>query len=75
MFCRTWYAVDIPKFCNQIVAYGRTRLLKTHAELRKERGIELKTNKDSEYVIHNEHIDRERNEKVYAPLQVPKAIT
>ena len=75
VFCRTWYAVDIPKFCNHIVAYGRTRLLKTHAELRKERGIELKTNKDSEYAIHDDHIDRERDEKVYAPLQVPQAIT
>jgi len=57
-----------------VVAYGRTRMLKTHAELRKERGIELKTNKDSEYLIHDEHVDRERNERVHAPLQVPKAI-
>ena len=22
VFCRTWYAVDVPKFCNPIVAYG-----------------------------------------------------
>jgi hypothetical protein len=50
-------------------------MLKTHAELRKERGIELKTNKDSEYLFHDEHVDRERDEKVYAPMQVPKAIT
>lgn len=68
IFLRTWYAVDIPKFCNHIIAYGRTRLLKTHAELRKERGIELKVNKDSEYAIHDDHIDRERDEKVFAPL-------
>ena len=32
------------------MAYGRTRLLKTHAEIRKEKGIELKLNKDSEYL-------------------------
>jgi ribosome biogenesis protein BMS1 len=57
-----------------VVAYGRTKMLKTHAELRKERGIELKSNKDSEYLWHDEHVDRERNEKVHAPLQVPKAI-
>jgi ribosome biogenesis protein BMS1 len=75
IFLRTWYAVDIPKFCNHIIAYGRTRLLKTHAELRKERGIELETRKDSEYLIHDEHVDRERDERVFAPLQVPKAIT
>ena len=75
VFCKTWYQVDIPKFCNQIVAYGRTRMLKTHAELRRERGIQLNMGKDSEYLWHNEHVDRERDEKVYAPMQVPKAIT
>ena len=59
-----------------MVAYGRTRLLKTHAELRKERGIDLKLNKDSEYIYHEEdEIKREREEKVFAPLQVPKAIS
>jgi len=68
VFCRTWYQVDIPKFCNPVVAYGRTRMLKTHAELRKERGIVLSTNKDSEYVIHDEELDRERDERVHAPL-------
>lgn len=57
VFCRTWYQVDVPKFCNPVIAYGRTRLLKTHAELRKERGIELKTKKDSEYLWHDEHVD------------------
>ena len=41
VFCRTWYQVDIPRFCNPVVAYGRTRLLKTHAELRKARGVVL----------------------------------
>jgi len=50
-------------------------MLKTHAELRKDRGISLKTNKDSEYLWHNEHVDREREERVYAPLQVPKGIS
>jgi ribosome biogenesis protein BMS1 len=74
-FLRTWYQVDVPRFCNQIVAYGRTRLLKTHAELRKERGIELKTNIDSEYLIHDENVDRERDERVFAPLSVPKGIS
>ena len=57
-----------------MVAYGRTRLLKTHAEIRKEKGIELKLNKDSEYLWHDEYVDRERDERVFAPLKVPKAI-
>ena len=56
------------------MAYGRTRLLKTHAEIRKEKGIELKLNKDSEYLWHDEYVDRERDERVFAPLKVPKAI-
>ena len=72
VFCKTWYQVDVPKFCNQVLAYGRTRMLKTHAELRKERGIELRTNEDSDYLFHDEHVDRERDERVYAPMQVPK---
>ena len=74
VFCRTWYQVDIPRFCNPVVAYGRTKMLKTHAELRQERGIELKTKRDSEYLWHDEHVDRERDEKVHAPLQIPKGI-
>jgi hypothetical protein len=36
VFCRTWYQVEVPKFFNPIVAYGKLRMLKTHAELRKE---------------------------------------
>ena len=74
VFCKTWYQVDIPRFCNPVVAYGRTRLLKTHSELRKERGIELKQNKDSEYLWHDEHVDRERQERVFSNMPVPKAI-
>ena len=50
-------------------------MLKTHADLRRENGQELPTKGiDSEYVRHDEKIDRERDERVFAPLQVPKAI-
>jgi len=31
VFLRTWYQVDIPRFCNPVIAYGKTRMLKTHA--------------------------------------------
>ena len=41
IFCRTWYQLDIPRFCNPVVAYGRTRMLKTHAELRRDNDISL----------------------------------
>ena len=68
VFCKTWYQVDIPRFCNPIIAYGRTRLIKTHAELRREKGITLPQNKDSEYLWHDEHVEREREERVFAPL-------
>ena len=77
VFCKTWYQVDIPRFCNPVVAYGRTRMLKTHAELRKERGIDLKLKKDSEYIYQQEEseLNQERAERVFAPLQVPKSIS
>jgi len=74
VFCKTWYQVDIPRFCNPVVAYGRTRLLKTHNELRKEKKIDLKLNKDSEYLWHDEYVDRERDERVFGRMPVPKAI-
>lgn len=75
VFCKTWYNVDIPKFYNPLISYGQTRMLKSHADLRREHGIEAPTKGiDSEYVRHDEKIDRERDERVFAPLQVPKAI-
>ncbi|CDW84912.1 bms1l protein [Stylonychia lemnae] len=75
VFCRTWYQVDIPKFCNPVIAYGKTRMLKTHAELRKEKNLPIPSKgQDSDYIKHDEVIDQERDERVFAPLQVPKAI-
>jgi len=50
-------------------------MLKTHAELRKSRGVELQNKKDSEYLWHDEEVDRARDERVHAPVQVPKAIS
>jgi hypothetical protein len=51
------------------VHYGLTRLLKTHAQLRKEKGLAIPSKgQDSEYIIHDENIDRERDERVFAPL-------
>jgi ribosome biogenesis protein BMS1 len=41
VFLKTWYAIDIPRMCNPIVGYGKTRMIKTHAELRREKGIIL----------------------------------
>ena len=49
-------------------------MVKTHAELRREKGIMPEAHKDSEYLYHDEHVDRERDERVFAPLHVPKAI-
>jgi hypothetical protein len=41
VFARTWYAIDIPRFCNPVVAYGNTRMLKSHAQLRRERDLPI----------------------------------
>ena len=74
VFCRTWYSIDVPRFCNPVIAYGNTRLLKTHAELRKERDLPVPQKADSTYKHHDEELDREREERVFAGLTVPKAI-
>jgi hypothetical protein len=64
----------VPKIYNPIVAYGNNRLVKTHAQLRKERDLPIPTKKNSEYVHHNEALDREREERVFSGLVVPKKI-
>eukprot|EP00352_Strombidinopsis_acuminata_P000859 CAMPEP_0176340890 /NCGR_PEP_ID=MMETSP0126-20121128/1923_1 /TAXON_ID=141414 ORGANISM="Strombidinopsis acuminatum, Strain SPMC142" /NCGR_SAMPLE_ID=MMETSP0126 /ASSEMBLY_ACC=CAM_ASM_000229 /LENGTH=218 /DNA_ID=CAMNT_0017685345 /DNA_START=690 /DNA_END=1346 /DNA_ORIENTATION=+ len=74
IFLRTWYQIELPRFCNYVVAYGRTRLLKTHAQLRKERDLPLAQKKDSEFAHHDDHLDKERDERVFAGLTVPKSI-
>ena len=76
VFCKTWYQVEIPRFCNPLIFYGQTRMLKTHAELRRENGLAIPSKgRDSEYIVHEEAIDREREERIFAPIQVPKAIS
>ena len=74
VFCRTWYSIDIPRFCNPVVAYGQIRMVKSHAKLRKERDIPLPQKIDSVYAHHDEALDRERDERVFAGLNVPKSI-
>ena len=31
VFCRTWYQVEVPRFCNPVTFYGQSRMLKTHS--------------------------------------------
>lgn len=58
VFCKTWFQIDIPRFYNPILAYGKTRLLKTHNELRKLNNLPIPSKgRDSEYIIHDEKID------------------
>lgn len=49
-------------------------MLKTHSQLRWERGLPIPGKKDSTYAHHDEEIDREREERVFAGLKVPKMI-
>lgn len=41
VFCRTWYQVDLPRFCNPMIHYGETRMLKTHSQVRKDRNLPI----------------------------------
>jgi hypothetical protein len=51
-------------------------MLRTHADLRRVKGLDVPTKgKDSEYIVHEEDIDRERDERVFAPINVPKQIS
>jgi hypothetical protein len=49
-------------------------MLKSHSELRKERNIPITFKQDSIYKHHDENIDRERDERVFTSMQVPKSI-
>jgi hypothetical protein len=58
-----------------MVFYGKTRLLKTHSEIRKDKGLAIPSKgQDEAYLIHDENVETERNERVFAPLVVPKSI-
>jgi len=74
VFARTWYAIDIPRFCNPVVAYGNTRMLKSHAQLRRQRDLPIPQKPDSTYAHHDEALDKERSERVFAGLNVPNSI-
>ena len=74
VFCRTWYSIDVPRFCNPVISYGKTRMLKSHAQLRWERNIPLQHKQDSIYAHHDEEIAKAREERVFSGLNVPKKI-
>lgn len=74
VFCKTWYSIDIPRICNPVVAYGAMRMIKSHRELRNERDLAIPHKNDSMYARHDEVLDRERDERVFAPLKVPESI-
>lgn len=76
IFCRTWYQLEIPKFYNPVYSYGNTRMLKLTSEIRRDREIDLKFPKDSQYIMQaeEEKLKQLRNERVSLPLHVPKAI-
>ena len=47
VFLKTWYQVDVPRFYNPVMNYGRTRLVRTHGQLRREKGVLPPDQKDS----------------------------
>lgn len=74
VFLKTLYSIDIPRFFNPIIAYGKNRMLKSHAELRRERDLPIPHKTDSQYKHHDEQIDQERDTRVFAGLTVPKKV-
>ena len=54
VFCRTWYQVDIPKYCNPVCFYGKNRMLKSHSMLRNELNLPIPSKgRDSEYLRYD----------------------
>lgn len=54
VFLRAWAEIELPKFYNPVYGYGKTKLLKSHRQIREERGIELEQKKDSIYISREE---------------------
>ena len=74
VFCRTWHQIELVRFYNPILSYGKMRMLKTTADVRKSRGLAVATKKDSAYVYGDEELAKERDERVFLPLRVPKGV-
>lgn len=76
VFCKAWFQVDIPKFYNPVYSYGNTRLLKITSEIRRDKEIDLKFPKDSQYIMQEEEqkLKQLRDERVSLPLNVPRHI-
>jgi ribosome biogenesis protein BMS1 len=66
VFLKTWTNVQPNVFYNPIISYGKTKLMRTMAQLRKDYNIELHFNNDSEYK------EIKREERVFPSLMIPK---
>lgn len=75
VFCRTWYKVDVPQLYNPVTSLllpseqkDAWRGMKTTGQLKRERGIQGQTQKDSLYT------PIAREPKVFRPLVIPRAL-
>jgi len=68
VFLKTWAPVELNKFYNPIIEYNdkKQKMLRTMSQLRKDYGIKLEVNPDSEYK------DIEREERVFPNLVISK---
>ena len=68
VFLKTWAPVELNKFYNPIIEYGdkKQKMLRTMNQLRKDYGIKLELNPDSEYK------EIEREERVFPNLVISK---
>ena len=68
VFLKTWAPVELNKFYNPIIEYGdkKQKMLRTMNQLRKDYGIKLEQNPDSEYK------EIEREERVFPNLVISK---
>lgn len=68
VFLKTWNPITPNKYYNPILNYGKMKLMRTMAQLRKDYDLKLPQNKDSEYK------DIQREERVFPSLMIPKSL-
>lgn len=66
VYLKTWHSIPIYPFYNPILDYAKIKMLKTTAEIRNDKGINLFLNKDSEYK------PLERPDRVFPKLMISK---
>ena len=68
IFLKTWNPITPNRFYNPVINYGKMKMLRTMAQLRKDFDIALPSKPDSEYK------EIQREERIFPSLMIPKSL-